>query len=246
MPHRLWHLSLISLFLLLSSFGQGTQTPSRGPVRRTPSSLNAKIGEFSAGGVSRLEALVGLGREYDLPIGVECVRADMFQPAPTVSLHQPTLREAVDAVLPQPQRYRLLMSSGVLLVRCAPELPVRRNVLAMSLPSFSIQRANLATAGTVVSMELQQQLAHRTLGFAGDYTPAPSGHDVGPLHIRAGTVESALNTIVRSYGRAAWVATAPPDKLGRLPSTGLWIILDYRDPRWTDAIQVISTSFKQN
>jgi hypothetical protein len=135
------------------------------------------------------------------------------------------------------------LADGVLEVNCAEGLNAKGNLFGAVLPRFSIPRTNIASASLNLWMSLELRLHPETKGFAGSYSPAPLGHDVGPLSMLQTTVRQILNAIVRSYGEAAWVATAPPNHLDHLPRSGLWAIVDYKDPRWADSVLAIRAQY---
>lgn len=201
--------------------------------------LETKLPNFSAAGMSRLHALIELGQQLRLPLGVECVEPSAFQPLPAVTLSGASVREVVESILGAKRGYVLRLAGGVLNVNCAKGAGARGNLFRTVVPHFSVPRTNLATASLNLRMALMLRLHSEGGGFVGDYAPAPLGHDVGPLQMRGATVRQILNEIVRSYGKAAWVATAPPSRLGRLPQSGLWTIVDYMDPKWADSIRAL-------
>lgn len=205
--------------------------------------LETRLPNFSIAGVSKLHALVQFGRRLKLPLGIECVRPSAFRPVPAVSLTSPTVREVLESILGAKQGYVLRLADGVLEVNCTEGLNAKGNLFGTILPRFSIPRANIASASLNLWMSLELRLHPETKSFAGSYSPAPLGHDVGPLRMRQASVRQILNAIVKSYGEAAWVATAPPNRLDHLPQSGLWTIVDYKDPRWTDSILAIRTQF---
>ncbi len=205
--------------------------------------LETRLPNFSVAGVSKLHALVQFSRQLRLPLGIECVRRSAFRPVSALSLTRPSVREVLESILGSKQGYVLRISDGVLEVNCTEVLNAKRNLFGDVVPRFSIPRSNLATASLNLWMSLELRLHPETEGFAGDYSPAPLGHDVGPLEMRGATVRQILNAIVASYGEAAWVATAPPSRLGHLPQSGLWAVIDYKDPRWADLIMAVRPRF---
>ena len=205
--------------------------------------LETRLPNFSVAGVSRLHALVQFSRQLRVPLGIECVRPSAFRPVQALSLTRPSVREVLQSILGRSHGYVVSLAGGVVNVNCPEGINAKGNLFGAVVPRFSIPRSNLATASLNLWMSLELRLHPETEGFAGDYSPAPLGHDIGPLEMRGATVRQILNAIVASYGEAAWVATAPPSRLGRLPQSGLWAVIDYKDPRWADLIMAVRARF---
>lgn len=234
----------VLLCLVAARAAMGQQADSNGEGQRShPITLETKMPNFSVSGVTRLQALIQLGRQLKLPLGIECVRPSTFKMVRAMSLDRPSVREVVESILGKEHEYRLSVVSGVLDIRCVKRSSAKGNLFETVVPHFSISRVNLATASLNLRMALEVRLHPETKGFAGDYAPAPAGHDVGPLEVSRATVRQTLNTIVGGYGEAAWVATVPPNRLDHLPQPGLWAIIDYKDPRWVDSVRALTALF---
>lgn len=81
------------------------------------------------------------------------------------------------------------------------------------------------------------------VGLKGEYDPGLWGPMVGPLRMRIVTVRQVLNRLVRDAGQAAWVVQVPPREMGQLPSSGLWLSIEYSDPlRMGRVAQLILTA----
>lgn len=232
----------LCLFAARVAMGQRADNHGEGQPSR-PNTLETRVESFSATGVSRLHALIQLGQQLKLPLGIECVEPGIFKTVPAVSLAGRSLREVVRSILGDKQEYELRLTNGVLDIRCAKRLSTRDNLFETVVPHFSISRVNLTTASLNLRMALELRLRPQTRGFAGDYAPAPLGHDVGPLEMSRATVRQMLDTIVGSYGEAAWVATVSPSRMDHLPPAGLWAIIDYKDPRWADSVRALAALF---
>jgi hypothetical protein len=98
------------------------------------------------------------------------------------------------------------------------------------LNDFSIPRMSVTEAGLALDRVLYAALHPAVEGWAGSYAGEISQTEVGPLSMHDVTVREALNRIVKEAGDAAWVVQVPPGNLDKLPSYGLWRIIQYQTP----------------
>ncbi len=219
-------MQFLLVVLALASTGVHAQTvPVRGEITSRP------VREFSARGVPMLDALLQLGRETDVPLGIEYIDLHALRQPVSVALRDTTFGQVLDSILQYGQGYAWSTQNGVALIRnqklpLAPSL----NLFEFVIGKYTLPRpATLAEASMLLYMELDVRI-HGTKGFAGSYNPGDVRGKIDPLRLTNKTVGEILNTILGNRKHAAWIATAPPEKLGNLQASGLWRIVEYSDP----------------
>ena len=214
--------SLTALLMAVTALGDASIQPPRTAAIRVES--------FRANGVAMLEALLKLGQQEHLPLGIDYVNLDAVEAPVRVSLEHATVAEILDAIVRQDPGYFWRLKDGVVVVSHEGSPTGPRNLLDYVLPVFSIPRCTLQEANQALWMTLYVRLHPETKGFAGTYRPGRVSTRVGPLNLKAGSVRQVLDAIVSGAGDAAWVAQVPPRYLQELPPTGLWRLIDFRDP----------------
>ncbi len=193
-------------------------------------SLKIRLNSFNAENISGLAALLKLGREQHLPMGIRYIDLELAQKPISITLRRPTIQEVLRTVMKHEKSYTWKLSDGLLSVSHPGASTERQNLLATMLPEFSCSRVSLQQVSQLLYMALSLHLHPDIRGFAGNYYPGVMQNMVGPLRLRGYTVSQILDRIVQEYGDAAWVVTAPPQHMNTLPLAGLWMIIDYKDP----------------
>lgn len=200
------------------------------PHPQLPRVAASPVESFSADHVPIVDALLQLGREQHVPMGIEYVDLAAVEEPISVSLQHVTLARVLDVILSSRHGYVWRFADGVVVVSHQSAPAGTRNLFDFVLPAFSIRRCTLQEANQALALDLYVALHPETKGIIGNYSPGNSSTMVGPLNMRAVTVRHVLNRLVAQAGYAAWVAQVPPRHLGELPSTGLWRLVDFSAP----------------
>ncbi len=222
--------TLLKLVLAACGIAHCSQMPAQTAAMRGDIA-SRRVPEFSAKGVPLLNALLQLGRDADVPLGIEFVDVDALHDRVNITLENKTFREVLDAILQSGQGYIWSAQHGVIFIQ-NQKLPLApsSNLLEFVISEYALTRpTTLAEANMLLLMELDVRI-HGTQGFAGSYNPGDVRKKIDPLRLTNKTVADILNTIVGSRKHAAWIAAAPPNKLAELPSSGLWKIIEYSGP----------------
>ena len=206
----------------------GVTAPTGASAQRLKTAA-IRVESFRANGVAMVDALLELGQQEDLSLGIDYVNADAVEAPVRVSVEHVTVAQALDAIVRQHHGYFWRLRDGVVVVTHEGAPTGSRNLLNYVLPVFSIPRCTLQEANQALWMTLYHRLHPDTKAFAGTYSPGRIATKVGPLNLKAICVRQALDALVSGAGDAAWVAQVPPDRLGELPSKGLWRLIDLRD-----------------
>jgi hypothetical protein len=185
---------------------------------------------FTAQNISGLTALLKLGCEQHLPMGIRYVDLQLAQKPINITLRRPRMQEVIEAIMSHEKYCAWKLAHGFLSVTRAGASVGGQNLLATRLPDFSSPRVSLQQASQLLYMSLSLRLHPDIRGFAGNYYPGLTQNMVGPLHLQGYTVSQILDRIVQEYGDAAWVVTVPAQQLDTLTPAGLWMIIDYKDP----------------
>ena len=78
-----------------------------------------------------------------------------------------------------------------------------------------------------------------TQGVVGESYPGTGKRMVGPLKLRRHSVAEVLDELVAKQGNSAWVVQVPPQAADQLAPEGLWMIIDYDDPAFDQAIEAL-------
>jgi hypothetical protein len=199
-----------------------------GAQRQDPASIELK--HFKVEKLSLLDALLQLGQEQGIPLGIEYIDLKAVTDPISVDMGPATVAQVFDAILRQQPGYSWSVRGGVV---CISHLGVPAgglNLLDHVLTDFSIQKISITEAGNVLYMTLDKELHPGITGWGGSYAGDISRTEVGPFAMHNVTVREALNRMVAQAGDAAWVVQVPPGNLDELPSYGLWRIIQYRTP----------------
>lgn len=186
-----------------------------------------QIGPMTIERLSVLDSLLKLGREHHIPMGIEYVDRELVERQITVSLNRTTVSKAMDSILQHAQGYHWRAEDGVIIItnKGTPRGP--QNLLDRVLPNFVIPQVTIGEASHVLWMTLHADVHPGTKGWVGSYSPGISRQRVGPLNLQKVTTRQVLNKLVAAHGDSAWAVKVPPEYLGRMPSSGLWVIVEY-------------------
>ncbi len=210
------------LVLLVSATGGFAET----------SLLQKPVASFKLERASLLDALLSLGQQEHIPLGIEYVNLQDLERQVSVQVASTTVGSAVKAILGNFTGYTLHVADGVLNISHSDVPAGRRNLLDHVVPEFVIDRpTNLQTANNVLWMAFDRTLHQDNRGYIGHYPAGNTARVVGPLKMDHVTTRSVLNRLVRERGDAAWIVQVPPQYLDQLwNACRSWRIVEYDDP----------------
>jgi hypothetical protein len=217
--------TIVSVFLpLLLLLASGLRSPS---AVQTRSVLTSKIEKFEVHNTNVLDALLLLGQQERIPMGIELVTDQMISNGLTFNLESKSVDYALRGILQGIPKSAWTEDRGVILIRLEHKQP---SLFDTIIPSFQMPRATLQEMSNLLMMDLKLQLNPGIHGFAGHFPPGDTSRSIPPIDLKNSTVRSILNEGVRRYEAAAWVSRLPPDKLDELPEDGAWGMVFYEDP----------------
>ena len=186
-----------------------------------------RVNSFRVERVSVIDALLQLGRQEQIPMGIEYIDLQALEEPISVTTGPSTVAEVLNAILSKASGYSWSVRDGVVAISHASIGRNHRNLLNWRLSHFSVTKMTLADASHLLEMTLAHELQPDVKGWVGSYSPGNSRKTVGPLDLHDVSVRKALNRLVAQAGSAAWIVQVPPGGLGQLPSYGLWRIVEY-------------------
>ncbi len=199
---------------------------------------------FDVEGLSLLDALLQLGRQARVPLGIEYLDPADLEKSVTLHVSESSVGHVLRAILDQRAGYTWTVDDGVVHIGHAGLLSGGANLLDHVLQKFVIGETELTTAADLMlpgQLKREMSAPRVPSGVSGVYGSAPGGRPedrVGPLDLENVTVREVLNRLVSARNNAAWVILVPPSRLDRFPSDGLWYIIEYEAPqaRWSGVI----------
>jgi hypothetical protein len=194
----------------------------------TDTILNRKVPSFRVQDSTVLDAVLSLGEQENLPLGIEYVGPELFGKVKSRDFKNRTVGEILRGLLPRSKGFVVSSDRGVILLTNRATADLRGNLFDRRLSDVRIPRTDIYQASNLLHMSLIQQVSSPgATGIVGDFPTAKTERGIGPYLLRGMTVRAALDQLVRGHGAAAWIAQVPPRELNTLPSYGLWRIVEY-------------------
>jgi len=187
-----------------------------------------------------LEALLLLGQQEHVPLGIEYLDLEAVQKPISVNLHQTTFAEALKRILSNGKGYSWQLEGRVVTVGHGGVR--QKTALNRVLPEFSIPKCSVQEANNALWMTLYNQLHPQVRGTLGDYNPGNFRYLLRPLKMHNASVREILHRFVSERVDAAWVVQVPSDHLIQLPPEGLWRIIEYDVPDLRQEIEAVRQS----
>lgn len=206
----------------------GASLPTLGQARPHGSDIPSRpVSLFSMRDQNMIDALLQLGQEQRIPIGIEYIDAAAFRSR--ISLHEQdtTVGRLLDTIT-HGQGYSWFANGGVIIVTHNGVPQGRKNLLNLCISEFTIAReVTLQAASLQLLGKLYFVLHPHATGIAGDYPSGNPQFRVGPWTMRNATVRQILNRIVSQHNNGAWVVQQAPWNMDKQPSYGLCRVFEY-------------------
>jgi hypothetical protein len=174
-----------------------------------------------------IDALLQLGQEQRIPIGIEYIDAAAFRSRITLHERDTTVGRLLDSIT-HGQGYSWFVDGDVVMVTHKGAPQGRKNLLNTRMPEFTINKeVTLQAASLQLLGKLYFVLHPHATGIAGDYPSGNPQFRVGPWTIRNATVRQILIRIVSQHDSGAWVVQQSPWNMDKEPDYGLWRVFEY-------------------
>ena len=185
------------------------------------------VASFDVQQQNMIDALLQLGQEQQVPIGIEYIDAAAFRSQITLHVRNSTMGRLLDAIT-HGQSYRWFIENGVVMVTHDGAPQGRKNLLNMRIPEFAIDKGmTLQAASLKLLGGLYWALNPNATGIMGDYPAGNPKFLVGPLRMKNATIREILNRIVSQRMNGVWVVQQAPWNMDKDPSYGLWRVFEY-------------------
>jgi hypothetical protein len=188
---------------------------------------SCSVSSFNIQQLNVIDALLQLGQEQRIPIGIEYIDAAAFRSR--ISLHEQdtTVGRLLDSIT-HGQGYSWFPNGGVIIVTRNGAPQGRKNLLRLRISEFKIAReVTLQAASLQLLGKLFFVLHPHATGIAGDYPSGNLQFRVGPWTMRNATIRQILNRIVSQHNNGAWVVQQAPWNMDKEPDYGLWRVIEY-------------------
>ena len=202
--------------------------PTLGQARPDGSDFPSRpVSSFGIRDLNMIDALLQLGQEQQVPIGIEYIDAAAFRSRITLHARNSTVGSLLDTIT-HGQGYRWFIQDGVVMVTHHGELEGRKNLLNTRILEFAIDKEiTLQAASLKLLGALYWALNPHSTGIMGDYPGGNPKFLVGPLRMKNATIRQILNRIVSQHRNGAWVVQQAPWNMDKDPSYGLWRVFEY-------------------
>jgi hypothetical protein len=174
-----------------------------------------------------IDALLQLGQEQRIPIGIEYIDAAAFRSRITLHVQDTTVGRLLHTIT-HGQGYSWFANGGVIIVTHNGASQGRKNLLNIRISEFTIAReVTLQAASLQLLLKLYFVLHPHAPGIAGDYPSGNPQFRVGPWTMKNATVRQILDRIVSQHHNGAWVVQQTPWNMDKEPSYGLWRVFEY-------------------
>ena len=168
------------------------------------------------------EQLVEVAQHYKIPMGIEWVVQPRPEPAPAVSVEEPTVRAQLNSILQSTPNYSLVVKDGIVSVSTKRYAADSNNFLNLNVGEFNMSKANVFDAEAELRSRIHTTLhPERYLGGSnGGYgygVPREDGLDLTNVSFSGKdlTVRDILDRIVKSNGNTLWLVNLVPSRIMR-------------------------------
>ncbi len=227
-------------FLLLISISAQAQ-----PHCDISSDLSASIAEFNAQQVSRIEALLMLGEQYNLCLGIEYVDRNLLTDLVDIHVKSGTAATAIDSILSPTRGLTIERRNGAIEIRQRVSADKVRNIFGYVIPKWESSRGPIQVVSLLLHWALVSELNHQLSGFGG-HTGGGNPQDlVGPFNENDQSVRDLLDKVVAQSKGAAWISEVSGDQvtdLGLPEKRRIWMIVEYGGPKdqYPDLLRAIA------
>jgi hypothetical protein len=185
--------------------------------------LSHRVGHFSIGKTTALDALFWLGRDEQMSFGIEFY-GDLSKFV-QIKMDDATVGEIVKKILGSTDSYQLSVSGAVILIRRKGEMPP--DWLNYRIRHFAARRGDLMVVNSELWMALEMDLDPTRRGFAGDFPGTNPIDEVGPFDDRGQTVRQLLVKIASASRGASWYPTQNVQSPASASINGFWTLVTY-------------------
>ena len=194
-----------------------------------------------------VEALLLLGRDSHTCFAFRGLDRSAFTTQVQLDLTGASVGQVLSAVLKGVTGYSFEQSShGIVMVK-GPAQIAAGSLLNHVISIYAVPRTSLATASNALKLQLMADLNPAIGGFAGSYAGGDAADLTGPVEVRGQPVSEILNLILSTSKGGLWLEIIPDTDADRMPSRGLWGIIEYTESQdvYLPLLSSIAQSFPE-
>lgn len=188
-------------------------------------------------GESALSALVQLGRQTNVCLGIEVTDLDLLSRPVSIVARNKALGSVMREVLQHSQRYDVSVEDAVVQVHTAGRSTIATQ-LDVVVPEYKTESLTVAEASLALLFRLKKLYDPSIGGFGGNYSDRFPEDKVLPIDEHGKTAREILTQVVTNSRSGAWIAGPCPMAELRTSGRTCWTILEYRDDPETLAKQI--------
>lgn len=220
------HLFRLSCILLTISAAQLASA-------RCNSDLSTGVAEFNSIQISRIDALLRFGKQYNVCFGIEYVDMKLLTEPVDLHIRNSSVRDAIRSILGDERLLSIKLSNGIVEISGQNPRGEKKSVFDYVLPKFEARRAPLQEIVMALHMQLIVDLNPRVTGFAGNYSAGDLKDEVGPISEQNRSIRFLLDQLVAQSKGGAWIARIPwnfSGDLARIEQHPVWSVVEYNAP----------------
>jgi hypothetical protein len=182
-----------------------------GQIRSNRSKIPSRsVSSFNIQQLNMIDALLQLGQEQRIPVGIEHIDAAALRSRITLHEQGATVGKLLDTIT-HSLGYSWFVDGDMVMVTHSGAPQGSKNLLDSRIPEFNLKRdATLRAASLRLIGKLYFVQHPRATGIVGDYPSGNPQFRVGPWTMRNATVRRILNRIVSQHNHGAWAVQQPP------------------------------------
>lgn len=229
-------ISFVWLMLVATSLPSSTINAKCRPVQLTEV---VNVGSIIAD--SALSALVRLGQQTNVCLGIEVTDPDLLSPSVSAIAQNKELGAVIREILKNSQQYEVVVGDGIVLVHVAGRstIPTQLDVV---VPEYKIDSLTVPEASLALFFRLKRLDDPSIQGFGGNYSDRFPEDKVLPIDEHGKTARDLLTKVVTNSRSGAWIAGPCPMVELRTSGQTCWTILEYRNDPEALARQVSNIS----
>jgi hypothetical protein len=244
---------LAKLLLILLTFQSLCMTSAASAARLSDDinvRLNKQLTNYNLGLFSFVEALIRVGSEFQIPMGITWVNTPTAKATLPFAWKNATVQEVIEAIAKTQPGYQVQVKNGVLHVFPGSLIPDQENFLKLKIDEFSLHDTYIELA----SFKLHMLVTPRVYG---QISIGGTGDSKVSVELKHPTLEDALDALAVASNRKIWLVTYMDDAgltpRGLRRTRSLWTdqpIPDDEQPtwqlmRWGDPTPPLVASAKQ-
>lgn len=202
-------LATVGLAILLVQQGSPTQLSMESP--ELEKILQLKVTEFSASGETFLQALLKVAAEFEIPMGIEWVRAPEASRKVHLSWRDASVYEVVESVVKSWPGYDFEISDGVVHVFPRGLLADKRSFLNLGIAAFEVEDDYVMFASRRLRNRVRRIVSpppppRPGAGYAGSMATGWGDRRVS-FKLKKVTVRDVLDKLILSADLKVWIVT---------------------------------------